>query len=108
MFLHAAVILSNWGGGVRATHASLPCMPPATYFTPATHSPCHAWPPAMHTPTTHGPHDMVSERVVRILLECILVIYSFSSVVYFSYNNSGPYMVRSNASWVMVTWDSVS
>ena len=61
MFLQASVIL--FLGGMQAMHAC----------------PCHACPPprhACHLPHTH-PDDMVNERVVRILLECILVVFTF-------------------------------
>ena len=47
---------------VSATHAPLPCMPlpamhaPAMHYLPATHTPCHACPPAMHVPLPYMSH----------------------------------------------------
>ena len=69
----------------------LPCMPPCHACPPAIHAPPHHtpprafMPPAMHAPYHTCPHppqilrDVVNERAVRILLECILVWYNFLS-----------------------------
>ena len=58
-------------GGVHAMHTPLPCMP-----SPPCTPTCHTRPlPRMPSPTTHAPpRDMVNERAVRILLECILIL----------------------------------
>ena len=88
MFLHASVILFTGGHTPHPTMHSphhvhpLPCMhtshhtPPPCMPLLATHAPpCHACPSLPHTPPL--PLDAVNEREVRILLECILVLFIF-------------------------------
>ena len=94
MFLHVSVILFTRGDvhGMYAPlpRAPLPHMHPVMHAPPAihdpcytcppspvTHAPCHTCPPPCTPPWQHGPppNDMVNERAVRILLECILVLF---------------------------------
>ena len=66
-----------------AAHAPLPCMPPCHAHPPATYAPCHACSPL---PCTHPCHTRPPpsatrwhlQRAVPILLECILVINTFT------------------------------
>ena len=49
---------------IPATHAPLPCMPPATHAPP-----CHACPPpAMHTPLPHTPPSPLPDRILDTCL----------------------------------------
>ena len=93
MFSQACVKNSvHRGGGMCATHAPLPRTLPTMHVPPAMHAPlpctpCHTCSPAIHAhqhacpPNIHVPppilRDAVNERAVRILLECILVYYTF-------------------------------
>ena len=85
MFLQASVILSTGGEyltryppglGTTADQVHLPPgpgTPPQTRYTPGTRYP----PDQVHPPAQSMLGDTVNARAVRILLECILVVYVF-------------------------------
>ena len=54
-------------------HIPQVCMPLGMH-APQAHTPRHACPLCMHAPPQRILRDVVNERAVRILLECILVI----------------------------------
>ena len=85
-----------------AMHAPLPCMPTPCHVCPPHHAQppplaTHA-PPAMHAPS---PHDMVSERAVRILLECILVFTNDSQLFISIVNKLKKYILINNMSVIV-------
>ena len=86
IFLHLSVILFR-GGTCPGTPHPQEVHPPGRYSPPA------GTPPGRYTPQAGTPHpragtppcsnacwDTVNKRAVRILLECILVIFSFCTL----------------------------
>ena len=76
MFLHLSVILST-RGDMHDMHAPWACMPPSTQTPQACMPPSLPTSQGMHVPWACMPlpqqilRDVVNERAVRILLECI-------------------------------------
>ena len=89
-----ACVKNSVHGGCVPCHACpphacpLPCTPPAMHAPPARTPPLPRTFPLPRTPPPFGTHA-VNERVVRILLECILVKDFYIVLFHFHFNLAG-------------------